>query len=351
MNIKEKYGCAYPFTHTYVVKNKQGYEIRPCCFAEMQTVSYVENIEQIQNHFYLENIRRQFMSGEIPVSCKSCVAQEKFGKSWRERSFNETNPELGYTSWDIRLDNNCNLKCLMCNADNSSKWREDFEILKKYNLAYENKNREIGDIDFLISATANKATQINLLGGEPFYSKKTFEFCNKLKEYSYNRQHTILNFVTNGSHISDAWKKCLQYFSKVCITFSIDGINESQFLIRFPTKWNEFCKTLEYVKSQKWLYNFNTTISALNLPFLTDIEKFSKPLWYINYLSDPAFLSFNSLKYNVIEKIVLPKKVEKYIIDNYKFNEEHNIMLQNYLVELDTKRKTNSKKILSHCFL
>ena len=143
----------------------------------------------------------------------------------------------------------------------------------------------------------------------------------------------------------------MQYFSKVCITFSIDGINESQFLIRFPTKWNEFCKTLEYVKSQKWLYNFNTTISALNLPFLTDIEKFSKPLWYINYLSDPAFLSFNSLKHNVIEKIVLPKKVEKYIIDNYKFNEEHNIMLQNYLVELDTKRKTNSKKILSHCFL
>lgn len=351
MDAISKYTCAYPFGHRYVVKSKNGYDFKPCCFSN-PTHQYFENIDSITISENLKKLQEQFLKGELPDICSVCKeAEQNNQKSWRQRSFNEIDPSDGISSWDIRLDNICNLKCVMCNADNSSKWREEEDILKKYEIGKDYDNRKLADIDWLLKKTLGKAKYITLLGGEPFYSKNNLIFCNTLSQNIWNQNNTTISFVTNGTGISLKWIDVLSRFKKVVITISIDGTDDVNNLIRYPTNWNTFLDTIDIIKKQKtWLYNFNTTVSALNLPIITNIKKYANPLWYTNILQDPSFLHINSLKPDIVKQNTGIIHIDKYIERNYKYNDEGNKKMKNYLQDLDNSRGTDSKRILPWCW-
>jgi len=176
-NNINNFKCVFPYGHIYVVKNKDGYEKRPCCVSQ-PTKRYTQNIQDLIDNDVLREVRTQMESGKMPDICSTCTLAEKNGlRSSRQRAFTDPypiDPNEGITSWDIRLDNVCNLKCVMCNLDNSSKWIEDVDILEKYKIGSRADVTYKGDINWLINQTVNQAKHISLLGGEPFCSKNTY---------------------------------------------------------------------------------------------------------------------------------------------------------------------------------
>jgi len=353
-NLKD-YKCVYPYGHRYVVKYKDGYEKRPCCISQ-PTKKYTQNIDDLLDNDVLQDVRNQMESGKMPDLCSTCTLAEKNGQtSWRQRAFTELypiNPSEGITSWDIRLDNICNLKCVMCNLDNSSKWNEDLDILKKYKNGSTADNRPKSDVNWLIDQTVNQAKHISLLGGEPFYSKNTLYFIKQLAEHKWNRENTHISLTTNGTKISNEWFDLLQQFRFINITFSIDGTENVNYLIRFPTSWEQFCKSVEQVKQNKtWTYSFNTTVSALNFPVLNQIKKYARPIWFKTWLEEPSFLSINSLKPEVVQNLSGIKSIDNYIQNNYSYSELGNDTMKQYLDDLDKRRGTDSKTVLPWCWI
>ena len=55
-----------------------------------------------------------------------------------------------------------------------------------------------------------------------------------------------IRFNTNGHTTTDALNSLYKGFKSVLVHLSLDGINEHHDLIRFPSKWNEAVKKLDY---------------------------------------------------------------------------------------------------------
>ena len=60
----------------------------------------------------------------------------------------------------------------------------------------------------------------------------------------------------------------------------------------------------------------------------------------------------NNLKPQVIERVLETTKLPKLkkFCSEYKYDENINKTMQNYLLDLDKKRQTNSKEVLGWCF-
>ena len=72
----------------------------------------------------------------------------------------------------LTTGNTCNLKCIMCNLKNSSKWIEDNDIANKFNgkhsIDTEKSFRNDIDWDWVYNKCKGMAEFIHIAGGEPF---------------------------------------------------------------------------------------------------------------------------------------------------------------------------------------
>jgi len=160
----------------------------------------------------------------------------------------------------------------------------------------------------------------------------------------------------------------LEKFEEVFITISIDGVGDVNYIVRYPTDWDNFCSNVDlfYNKFPADI-NFNHTVSALNLLDTFNIIEFTNK--YVTHPTklimddciQPDLLTINSLKPDVIvefRKLLDASSISitynnwyNLLIDGYKFNEENNIKLKEYLSMLDNRRNTNSKEILPWCWV
>lgn len=352
--------CYYVDHHRYVNSTKIGYLVKPCCRARTNHEN-VKTIQDIEDSNLLKEIKDSFLKDEQHPACYECWNNEKLKlPSKRLNASNKLVNAVGIEDWDIRPGNTCNLKCIMCDPHQSSKWIEDIDI---YNETFEHKldKKSISapeiDWDYIKQNTINSAKRIYIAGGEPFYMKNALEFLEKLSQYEWNRKHTFIDIQTNGVSFNDKSLEILNRFDLQHIGFSIDGWKQVNEIIRYPTNWNDLYKNLTYFKnnycSDAKTISVNVTVSSLNL---LDIDNLIKNLYpldiHLNELYHPSILHINSLKPDVIEELNLKTENTflKDLISKYHFNEENNIKLKSYLEALDKKRGTNSKSILPWCW-
>jgi hypothetical protein len=320
---------------------------------------YVDHISKINSHSYIKDIQENFLNDKWQrEECNSCIITEKSNLvSKRQNSLSYDTKHI--RRWDIRTGNVCNLKCLMCNTRFSSKWNEDAEILTKKGFnSYKDLNYTLSDSDwdYILSATANKAEEIYLAGGEPFYDKSITKFLKNLSMYDFNRNHTRIIIQTNGVSNNKETIDVLKKFKNCFFNISIDGWGDVNELIRFPTNHQTFYKNVIELKNIAKHINFNLTVQALNFPHvdyaLTEINKNFNNHTQLHLLHLPDYLSIDALHPSVIEE-VKNKSSNQFIINccnNYKYNETLNSQLKTFLETLDFKRKTNSKNIVPWCF-
>ena len=103
-------------------------------------------------------------------------------------------------------------------------------------LFFDAQNRYLNYVDL------SELQEINIVGGEPFYSKKLKHFLKRLPKTSK------ISLNTNGSIFPDNQiLKLLETFSSVQIDISIDAIGPLAECIRYGTIWKDVEKNIEEV--------------------------------------------------------------------------------------------------------
>ena len=370
--------CAKLYNHMFLRSTDKGFHLKACCLAGNSTKDYelnkvyVQNVEEIKNHDIIRDARLSFEKDIWPEVCLNCKEIEDTGKESSRQAINafyekeiyghDANGYItnDFVDFDIRPSNICNLKCVMCNPNWSSKWEEDIEIAEKFNFPY-NTAKTVDNIDYdhLLSITANKARRLSFLGGEPLYMKPAIKFIEQLSKNEWNRKNTLLKFVTNGVSFTDKIWKLLNCFPKTTMVFSCEGLGPVQEYIRFPSEWDiwisNFKKCLKHPKISP---RINLTVGAMNYPIMQQTLDYfyglhvdPKEITYFP-LKTPGHLSMNALRPAVVREAFKQHK-DNYLVslnNTYKYNDKANAKLLQYLSAMDNKRNTDSRKILPWCY-
>jgi len=127
-------------------------------------------------------------------------------------------------SWHIEPTSKCILECPLCDRT----WF--YEKFKK------RLTHEI-DIEHLVKFFNSYSPSVNMCGnnGDPIYHSKFHELCLELKKINCR-----IRITTNGSGKQKEWweKLCSILSHDDSITFSIDGLEDTNHLYRKNAKWN-----------------------------------------------------------------------------------------------------------------
>lgn len=204
--------------------------------------------------------------------CRRCIENEAAGEASFSRWKNNENEK--YYFLDIRLDNNCNFKCLSCNGKNSISFKTE-DITTKYTSLFKHL---VKNIDFI-----KKFKRLYIGGGEPFLATEILNFLKML-----NADQEIL-ISSNISIIKQDIINELKKFKNVIFYPSIDHINDKGSYIRYGFNQQIFDKNFSFLSS---LFNCIPviTVSALNVHNIDLI---------INYLSN--LTNINNIYLNILD--------------------------------------------------
>lgn len=135
----------------------------------------------------------------------------------------------------IEPTSKCTLECPLCDRT----WF--YETFKKRNL------HEI-NVDNIVNFVGVNAT-VSMCGnnGDPIYHSNFLELCKKFKD-----NNCSLHIHTNGSAKTKAWwEKLKNILTKDdCITFAIDGLEDTNHLYRKNAKWKSIITAIKTLKDR-----------------------------------------------------------------------------------------------------
>jgi molybdenum cofactor biosynthesis enzyme MoaA len=395
--------CILPFMHTLILPDG---DINLCCNGKIDEnmPSVSDNLNNILNNPRHMAVRKEMLEGGKPKACSQCWDNESLGmQSYRQMQnmtyvkyfprvllTNKTtgNINLGVKYFDVRFNNTCNYKCVMCTSSFSSLWIDDekklIPIVSNNNLKNEltdrqnNYDRESfkwsqdGEIVKSIINTAHTLERIHFAGGEPLLSKHHTFLIKELIRLKLAHK-LFLSYNTNGELINDELLSLWSHFKRVKIFYSLDSIREKNDYIRFPSVWEEHETRLDHIDSETpknidW--KLLSTVSLLNVAYIPEMTewKLSKNyknihnnfldgnLFHTSYVRYPNYLSSNVLpleiKSQIKEKIIKShksrhyKKIASDAINVMCSDDKSDLLTQTkeYLNGLDSIRKTDFKK-------
>ena len=134
---------------------------------------------------------------------------------------------------EIEPTSKCTLECPLCDRT----WF--YEKFKKRNLHEINVNNIVNFVG--VNSTVNMCGN----NGDPIYHSRFLELCKKFKD-----NNCILEIHTNGSaKTKQWWEKLKNILTKDdCITFAIDGLEDTNHLYRKNAKWDSIMTAVETLK-------------------------------------------------------------------------------------------------------
>ena len=244
--------CSLLWAHTRLGLNGNIY---PCCrYAEFADRDDTDNPPKIKGGLdagihseYFENIRNHMLNNdELPRECARCTFEENLGIESMRLLANKRYPDAYKSKPKIRFietsfSSHCNLACRMCNETYSSKWK----LINNPGIKPETIG-EPSDLDYYRNADLSELDYVKILGGEPFLSKKHYEFLDIIFSQSNNPENIELRYHTNATvfpnkDIINFWKK-----AKVVVLFlSIDSYGEENNWLRPGASWKTVEETVQ----------------------------------------------------------------------------------------------------------
>ena len=334
--------CPLPWTHVGIKNNGT---LRMCSHSQsgsngntilskdkitLKADSFAD-INDVLNCDTLKQVRRDIVKGVWPEQCKRCEIDTVTGSNSRnewetkrhldiftiEDAISSTtedgtliDPKL--VSLDLRIGNQCNLRCVMCFPGESTLWYKDYqEITGHDHFIVDDKiyNLKLADSDFdwandkdKIDSLVNNSrylTKIKFGGGEPLIIKYHHYLLNRLIEEGYAENIELeysVNLTIFPPLLFELWKK----FKVIRICASVDAYGVANDAVRYPSKWETIEQNLKMLddSSDNIIVFTSTTISILTLEHYPDLMLWIKNQNYKKINRDTENPGTSHLVYN-----------------------------------------------------
>lgn len=266
--------CIFPFIELLTYN-----EHTTVCCRSSHPVTKILELTNFGTDKNYQIIRQKMLAGELlPEHCASCYTVESRGiVSARQQETVEWANRLGLNSvedlatishpvyYEVRPSNTCNLQCRMCSPDNSHLIDKEYLKLKiidtSTNQMYSNFN----------IVNLKHVKKLYVAGGEPTVMPEFYDFVDRCIESKQIFEFTV---NTNATKISNKFKKQLAQLPHVQFIVSIDGYDQLNHYIRWPSDWTTVVNNVDYLKEHHHVVSFNITVSIYNILGLYELLSF-----------------------------------------------------------------------------
>ena len=338
--------CSRPWNELHIEENGN---VTPCCVMPSNRFFMGSSIKQYFFSQKLKTLKNQLMNNEKPKQCEYCWDAE----ANNIKSHRKTNERQGIKQIHIRLNNDCNFKCRMCNPKFSSTW--EIENRKHNYFVHEySTQKDVFDHDphllpFIVSLIKKQGTNyINLSGGEPLITDAHYKFLNYLIDN--DATDITLGYSTNLSNLN--YKKIdlmslWSNFKGIDIIASCDGWGQAVEYSRTGFNRKIFLENMS--KVHKYIQAVNCVVniySVWTLPYIEQIcDKLRiKPVYAPCFL--PEFLNpqhLDKADKDKLQKLYKPYTRLTKIFDDYISQDKPSLGKEmcEYNLMLDSYRDTN----------
>jgi MoaA/NifB/PqqE/SkfB family radical SAM enzyme len=316
--------------------------VRPCCLADDELVNNAgekfslldANFQDIQNSNSMQTLRKQFLAGQTPQTCRKCWNEERAGRtSKRMHTLDRLKHSIPDSEWtldakplmflDLKLGNICNLKCRICGSWSSSQFATEeindappeekkstyaYQMLRagawpKENLQFWNQiDQHLTDIRY-----------IEFTGGEPFMIEQHFTMLQGIVDRGIAHQVEI-HYNTNGTQYPEQAIEIWRHFKTVEIAFSIDDLGARFEYQRSNAVWSDVVFNIDRFRLLRQDYpNIRlqccSTVNVFNVRYIDQLanwiadQEFDFVYW--NMMHDAWYFSIATLPESAKTEIIL----------------------------------------------
>jgi sulfatase maturation enzyme AslB (radical SAM superfamily) len=272
--------CNAPFLHRFIDTRGKG---QLCCAMSKSDKEYY-NFDDWHGEDY-QKIRNHMLTKEaLPDVCRQCEDQEEVGHFSTRMLYDKLYNTLGQPSldveggtsidapisYDLRLNNLCNLTCRMCGPMASSQiYKEAMKYPELWPGTKANAEAEFNQADISpILDEAHTMYELKLLGGEPTVQPQAKAILQRLIDIG--NTSTNIMMTTNGTNVNKDFFDLIRQFKNVHIIVSIDNYGTSMEYLRGGSNWNKVWDNVRKIYEEvDWTGNFalalNQTVQTYNI--------------------------------------------------------------------------------------
>ena len=259
--------CMAQYRNVYINNGKA----RPCCWYERKELkNKVHQLTDIVDVFHSQEFNAiRENTDPKPSGCWKCqMHEEKGGKShrqlWNEREID--NGEVTLTDLDFYMGNLCNLACVTCSSNNSSKW-----IAEEQKIFGAAEKTTQDDIDIKLSWELVKdLKRIKLAGGEVTIMPGHKKFLQQLIDFNVAKNITLV-YIVNNTTDPNEFESLFEKFKKVEFILSIDGIGEVSDYVRYLSNWSNLEENINKTINMGIDVSVNSVVSILNVYHMPEL--------------------------------------------------------------------------------
>ena len=324
MTSYSKTFCPYPWIH---IMTQPSSTINICCVASGQIkkddgsilmLNKGDDISTVWNNNHYREIRKQMIEGDRVDGCQPCYELEDLGiPSYRENYIEDwmgfhRNAKQVKEIVDKSIDNNyvveeapqyldfrlgtlCNLRCRMCQSQNSSaiyKELQDEELYTEKERQFVVDTSHWGDFsdytqpwfdDPSFLATVEEwlpnVNRLYFTGGKPTIIQRVYWILNKCIELGIAKDIDLV-FNSNMTNIQPRFLETIGQFRDVLMCLSVDGYAQYNDYIRSGSTWSVIDKHIRDYADSEVVGNilFSPVIQIYNILNITDLLDYAEEI-------------------------------------------------------------------------
>jgi sulfatase maturation enzyme AslB (radical SAM superfamily) len=294
----------------------------------------------------LKAVRKTMLDGQWPEQCQRCKDESAVGGNSRDKwetarhadSFTydmalkltdqdgKVN-DTGFMDFDLRIGNQCNLRCVMCFPGEASKWYDSYENITDNdhfvvdNHIYDLKtsknafswSRDKSNIDALIRKS-KQLLKIKFGGGEPLLIKHHRYLLESLISAGYAGRME-LEYSSNLTIFPPDLFTIWENFKQIRICASIDAYGIANDAIRYHSDWKAVTDNLHMLDNTKDNISvfLSTTISNLSLEHYGSLLLWAQQQRFKKIKEHASHLVYNPKHFSIsiLEKKHLDRMISK----------------------------------------
>jgi pyruvate-formate lyase-activating enzyme len=269
--------CVAPFRQVYI--DNTG--VSACCrLPKTQTT-----LTEWSSNSELHALQQQFLSGQQPTQCQSCVEDENaFGESLRTQNNrdydNKIYVDTAINFVDYRASNICNFKCRSCFPTFSHGIAHEVvrtPALQKFYAIGKNKIESVDTENFKwVIENLDQIDRLMFTGGEPTVMPEVKLMLEEVIKKASDRIGVLI--TTNGSFTDDFWYNLPKRINNLHWTLSLDSVGSYAEVVRHGTDWDIVKHNSQWLSKNAASLMINSVVSNLSIFQLYPLLKFVKNL-------------------------------------------------------------------------